>query len=99
MNKNRIRLTESQLHKVIKQSVRQVLNEGQSHQIFETDKVLNIVEELDNLWGRVDGKVSEWPTAMSDIQSNYYDALKYISTAKNNLRMYIKLIESLNGRF
>lgn len=99
MNKNRIRLTESQLHKVIKQSVRQVLNEGQSHPIFETDKVLNIVEELDNLWGRVDGKVSEWPTALSDIQSYYYDALKYISTANNNLRMYIKLIESLNGRY
>lgn len=29
MNKNRIRLTESQLHKVIKESVKQVLNENQ----------------------------------------------------------------------
>lgn len=28
MNKNRIRLTESQLHNIIKQSVRKILNEG-----------------------------------------------------------------------
>lgn len=28
MNKNRIRLTESQLHKVIKESVKKVLSEG-----------------------------------------------------------------------
>ena len=38
MNKNRIRLTESQLHQVIKESVKRVLNESFGNPTYQDDE-------------------------------------------------------------
>ena len=45
MNKNRIRLTESQLHRVIKESVKNVLREGYQFGGYDVTE-----EELDDWW-------------------------------------------------
>lgn len=48
MNKNRIRLSESQLHRVIKESVRNVLKESSSDECsYYLDQIQQAIKEID----------------------------------------------------
>lgn len=50
MNKNSVRLTESQLKKVIEESVRKVIDESDFHRAFKSGKSLDVLNSSDGTY-------------------------------------------------
>lgn len=87
MNKKLIRLTESDLHKIVKESVNKVINEGlwdaiEQNEYYEYDQFVDFIKnyyakENDQLAYQIEDEINGWMAKMmEDLDTKYGNVMR-----------------------